>query len=483
MPYTNLLGVPSPPEGLNPNTFASVAGGVHAETIFSPYDLYTPQELTTLYYNHKKRSPGISMILKMSGMTRGVKAPTTGHYEKPWNRDHLIIGSVIDQATVTPTITLDASSMFTVPASTGDVLGSYPIVREVYELPNRKQFIIETKDTTVNPHTVTIRAWDNVAFVAGDWVAGTRVWHVTNARGEGAPLNTGKISRVDKYENTFVNFNSSVSATGTDLTNKPYWDKVINEEGIWTGSYFAIGMEDVMYNHEEDKDNWILFGRQATNLTEAPPLLGYSVPVNGTEGLLEFGLTAGYDRDWDPAVGYDMQDFDDIFSIYEGERVSTELMVWQGFGVYQNVENMLVDYTRQTDIDFTSTNPDNSFTLKIDFWGIEKSGYRVYFKKLEAFNSVKGAGTSGYDYPNWQVFTPWGMTNDKTTGDEIGFIGYEWKQLGDYNRENIMIKLDGTGFTGSFASYSDDILQCGFRSEIAAHNACANTIVIQRPVP
>lgn len=484
MPYSNTFGVPVPPQGLDPNVFGSLAGAGASQTILTPYDMYTPQELTTLYYQHKRRSPGMSMILRNAGMTRGVKAPTTGHYEKPWNRDQLVIGSAaaINPAfpnATTVRITLAASSMYTVPGTT--IRGSYPIPGEIYELPNRKQFWIVSKDTTVNPHTVDIQTIDTtVTFAAADFVADQRVFHVANARGEGTQLNAGKQPRVVKYTNTFQNFNSSVSSTGSDLTNKPYFDIIRDGSGAPTGSYFALGLEDVMFNHEEDKDNTLLFGRQISGVTETPPLLGYPVNVTGTEGLIEFGLTAGYDEPWDPLIGYNIQDFDDIFNIYEGERVSNELMVWQGFKVYQNVENLLVDYVKQTLVSFVDDSG-QGFTVNVDIYGINKSGYNVTFKKLDAFNSVKGAATPGYDYPSWQIFTPWGMTNNGNGGEKVGFLGYEWKQLDSYNRENVLVKLDGTGQTTGNASFTDDIYQCGLRSEIAAHFACANAIVIQRP--
>lgn len=481
MPYSNTFGVPVPPQGLDPNTFGSLAGAGASQTILTPYDLYTPQELTTLYYEHKKRSPGMAMLLRNSGFTRGVKAPTTGHYEKPWNRDQLVIGSSNAAGGTTCTITLAASSMYTVPGTT--IRGSYPIPGEIYELPNRKQFWIVSKDTSVNPHTVFVRSIDStVTLDAGDFVADQRVFHIANARGEGTQLNVGKQPRVVKYTNTFQNFNSSVSSTGSDLTNKPYFDIVRGADGAPTGSYFALGLEDVMFNHEEDKDNILLFGRQTANaaLTEVPPLLGYDVPILGTEGLIEFGLTAGYDEPWDPAVGYTIQDFDDIFAIYEGERVSNELMVWQGFRIYQNIENLLVDYVKQTLVSFVDESG-QGFTVNVDIYGINKSGYNVTFKKLDAFNSVKGAATPGYDYPSWQIFTPWGMRNSGNGEDKVGFLGYEWKALNGYNRENLVVKLDGTGYSSGLASFTDDIYQCGLRSEIAAHFACANAIVIQRP--
>lgn len=479
MPYANLTGIPVPPEGLNPNTYGALAGGAFSETIFTPYDFYTPQELTDLYYNHKQRSPGLAMILRNSGMARGVKSPNTGHYEKPWNRDHLVIGSTNAAGGLTATITLAAASMYTVSGTT--IRGSYPINNEIYELPNRKQFRISAKDTTVNPHTVLATSIDTtVNLDAADFTANQRVMHVANAQAEGAQLPGGKVPRIMKYTNTFQNLATSVSSTGSDLTNKTYFESVV-VDGAPTGSYFAVGLEDTVFNHEEDKDNTILFGRQITGISETTPFLGYPTTVRGTEGLIEFGLTAGYDTDWDPATGYDMQDFDSVFSIYEGERVSNELFVMQGFGIYQNVENLLVDYTKQTEVSFV-TGEGTAFKVNIDIYGINKSGYNVTFKKLDAFNSVKGGGTTGYEYPNWQIFTPWGMGTDMDTGNKIGFLGYEWKQLDGYSRENVMIKLDGTGATSKLASFSDDIFQCGYRSEIAAHFACANAIVIQRPI-
>lgn len=483
MPYqSSTFGTLNPTQGLSPNLFGSLAGNAYSQTIETPYDFYTPQELTDLYYQHRKRSPGFAMKLRMGGMTWGAKSTKIGHYEKPWNRDHLVVGSaVVAGGGLTATITLDASSMYTVPGTT--IRGSYPIPREIYELPNRKQFIIISKDTTANPNTVAVQVTDpSNPLVADDFVSGELVFHVTNASGEGNTLPGGKVSRVTKYTNTFQIIGSSVSGTGSELTNAPYFQVATTPEGQPTGSFFAIGLEDTMFNHETDKDNALLFGQQITDVTETPPLLGYPVDVRGTEGLIQFGVSAGHLSSWDTATGYDMQDLDKVFLIYEGQRVGSKLMAWQGFNCYVAVENMLVDYQKQRTITLTNDTSGESATVKVDMYGINKSGYEVIFNKLDEFSDIKGAGTSGYDYRNWQIFTPWGWTKDKTTGDDVGFLGYQWKQLGGYNRENTLIKLDGSGFaSGQLASYTDDVYQCGLRSEISGHYACANAIVIQRP--
>lgn len=484
MPYeSGLFGQENPVEGLNPNLFGAAAGAAYSQTIETPYDFYTPQELTDLYYQHKKSAPGFAMKLRMGGMTWGAMSTKIGHYEKTWGRDQLVVGSVVVAGGgLTAVITLDASSMYTVPGTT--IRGSYPIVTEIYELPgSRKQFQIISKDTTANPNTVNVQVVDPADPLAGaDFTSGMRVFHVGNAQGEGTPLPGGKVSRVTKYTNTFQILGSKVMATGSEMTNKPYFSPVTNSAGIPTGSYLAVGLEDLIMNHEMDKDNALLFGKQITDINVIPPLLGYPVPVRGTEGLIEFGLTAGFDQGWDTATGYDMQDIDSVTLIYEGQRVGTKLMAWQGFNAYQAVENCFVDYQKQRTITILDESKGTSATVKVGMYGVDKSGYEIIFNKMSEFSDVKGAGTVGYEYRNWQIFTPWGWTQDQNSGDEVGFLGYQWKQLQNYSRENVMVKLDGTGFTNpALASYTDDVFQCGYRSEISAHYAVGNAIVIQRP--
>ena len=466
------------PEGLNPNAFGAGLG-VYSQAVTTAYDIYTPQELVQLFEQHNKPA-GYRVMLKAMGFSRGVKAPTTGHYEAPWKKDHLVVGSAADNGGGQFTVTLAAASMFTfTDAAGGTQSASYPIIGDILELPNRKRGRISAKNATVNPNTVTVDSVDSTnLLIAGDWVANQRVFISDNAWGEGMPLPGSRQSRVTKYTNTFQIIADAVSSTGSELTNQTYFEPIPGVEG----SFFLKGIEDCMFRHDDATDNALIFGTQIDNVTETPPQLGYPVAVRGTEGLIDFGITSGYDRTWDPAVGYEIQDLDDVTAIYEGERVGTnELMCWQGFQAYQAVENALFDYTKQTEVSVTNSETGEKTTITIDIYAIQKSGYRIVFKKLDCFNDVKGGGTTGYDYPLYNVFTPVGFTKDKSSGARTGTIGYEWKQLGGYSRENVVIKLDGTGY-GPVATQSDDVHTMGIRSEIAAHNACANQVVIQRPL-
>jgi len=465
------------PEGLSPNAFGSEMG-VYSEAVTTPYDIYEPQEFIQLIEQHNKPA-SYRMLLKNSGFSRAVRAPTTGHYEAPWYKSHLVVGSVIYAAGVA-SVVLDASSLFAfVDAAGATRYGSYPIVSDVIELPSRKQGRISAKTTVGATHTCTIIPLDStVPFVAGDFTAGERIFIVYNLQGEGMPLPGSRQSRVTKYTNTFAITAAAVSTTGSELTNATYFEV---KPGV-RGSFFEKGFDDMMMRHEDDCDNLLIFGQQTNNtgLAVTPTQLGYPVDVKGTEGLIDFGLTNGYDETWDPLTGYLIQDFNDITAIYEGERVGTQLMVLQGFKAFQAVEDTLVDYVRQTEVSLVNQETGGSTTVSVGIGKIRKTGYDIIFKKVPAFSDVKGAGTAGYDYESWMIYMPWGFTADKSTGFRTGTVGYEWKQLGGYSRENTMIKLDGTGY-GRVATQSDDIYTCGIRSEIAAHNACANQIVIQRP--
>jgi hypothetical protein len=479
-------------QDLRPNTFSDVGGSTLNQQTISAYDYYTPQEYTQLLYRHLGQL-GVRVMLDMLGNKRGVKAPTTGHYEAPWRGNLVTVGAVAGGgAGANVTITLDAADMFNAGVTVNGVSrqSSYPIVGEVLQFNNGTLGYISAKNTTVTPHQLTVRPLNSAVNLLPNITVGAAYAVSGNMHGEGTGLPAGRTPRVVKYSNTFQIIKTKAGCTGSELTNAQYFEVVKNQGQ----NLFMLAKRDAYEAHELAIDNVLLFGQQANNLVVFNPNLGHDVSISGTEGLIPFiqngGLTDTY------TVGaYTMTDFDDLSRYYETERVSgSNLVAWQGYELNIEIENVFgsilngdVAALLTKSMGFSdylpndNTDRDGDHAMNFGFRGVKKGGFNYLFTKCAAFNSRTGAGAPAYNYNRWQIIFPQGKTPDVQDGDQYGIIGYEWKELDGNSRKMKVGSYHGLGIDGPISN-DIDVLTVGMLSEIAFHGTRANACAIQRPV-
>ena len=499
MAYSPFINPTTRPYDLNPDAFSSVGGGTQTQKVLTVYDAYAPNELLTVFERHN-HSPGLRLMLKAMGFSRGTAAPTTGHWEYPWRENLLYVGTIVTASTGAGTdvvISLNATSMYNaqVTVNGAAVQSSYPVVGQIIRLPNGMQARIMAKNTAVTPHQLTIRPSNAANDLAGNIVAGNSYALITNAHGEGTGLPAGRLPRVIKYTNQFQIIKAKAAVTGSSLTNKMYFNPVPGRQG----SFYLKTEADMKYRFENDASRALLLGAASDNLTEFNTELGHDVPITTTEGMFEFisghGNTNAY-----TAGGFTINDFDAIGFKLEDERVGTRnYCAWMGINLYNEIENSILQslnndvaalLTKEM-LNFTGTAPNDEFqpmspedfALKIAFRGIQKNGYKYGFKMLHEFNNVQGVGSTGYNFKQTGIFTPLGFTS-APDGAQACFTGYEFKQLGDYSREVVVANIVGAGanFTELMVSDQWDRRQTGMLSEISYHGACPNKAVVLQPV-
>jgi len=483
--YTPDIPAASLPGGLKPAAFA----GVHSQAILTDYDLYSPQELTVLFERHGYK-PGFAMMLDVFGFSKPGNGDHVGHWEADWKIDNITVGSIITESEGPGTaivIELDATNMIASTIGGTTVRGSYPVEGDQIYLPNGDKAFVDSKNISTNPHRLTLKPTRQTVDLATSIVEGGTYFISDNAHPEGSGQPQGRISRVIKYKNTYQIIKERVSATGSEMTNKAYFEPVEGREG----SFYLKSQQDTNYRFEVAKDGALIFGQQIDNITKNVDGLGYSVPVQGTQGLLDFGQKNGYTDEFDSS-NYTIEDYDDIGRIYTKERIPRkDIMGIHGYEHFLLVENAAVEFVQNTMVDFTvkkyfgidkmeDYNLDASdFALNIGFNFIKKGGYSYVHKSCDAFNDPNYAGTAGYDFPFLAIYMPLGKTKDQQTNTEIPSVGYHYKSLNGYNRK---AELWNTGGAGPITKTDEfDIMHTNYRSEIAFHGACANQIIIQRP--
>lgn len=512
MAYTPYVNPATRPEDLQPNAFSSVGGGGVSNQILAQWDFYRPFEWTVVMNRHIDK-PGFGQIIRTMGFARDSQNPQVGHYEYPWRKDLVKIGSIVTPASGAGNdivVALSADSMYdpTVTVSGTGRKASYPREGQIIKTITGEKFQITAKNITTDPHQLTLTPVDATIDPDAHVIAGENYFISDNAWGEATGLPTGVMPRFMKYSNTFQIVKERILSSGTELTNFTYFKPVGNQEG----SYYLKVKENTIKLFEDQKDGVLVWGTQIDNITQLSTQLGHDVDVKGTEGLISFAEANSYEQSY--AVGaFALSDFDEITDIYENERVAgDQILSLQGKALNNEIERVLEALLDGDMAAFLSKNwfaydqirdevwgdqhvSPSDYAVMIGFRAIKRSGYTFAWKLLHEFNDVRGAGADGYTWRNSAIMMPVAYAEDMNPANgvsghnrKMGTFGYEYKtnpQMG-YSRESIVSPFNGAGVAGTtgitpMAVSEYDVHNVGFLSELAAHFTCANHIVLVRP--
>lgn len=483
------------------------AGGqiANQKVVRTLYDYDPNAILRSVFRRNSKWQSDFMLMLRAMGMSRGVSAPTTGHYERGWVTNLCHIGSVGTAATGAgddAILVLGANSMYNASqtASGAAVQMSEVRVNDVLQFNGGVKAMVTAKNTSVSPHEITVMPLKAADTLVGNVTAGASYAILYNAHGEGSDLPHGKIPRLLKYTNDFTIVKEAVGATGSALSDTlfPQW-----EEGQDGTIFVGLNMEAVE-NFERSKGHTILFGETIDNVVQFNAELGIDIPVRGTEGAIDFVTAYGHIPQY--AGAYTLAGFDVLAEILTYESIGTNTMVnLLGYSLYQDIENLLFNYSSTTNIaphlektlalGVSGTNllPEG-FDFTVGYKAVQKGNFQFALKMLNEFNSATGAGAAAYTLANGyrtsQLVLPFGMTKDRANGASVAMFGYEWKQAGGYSRESQVGMFGGVGTQGAFSPLSalnapvngKDFVKGGMLAEIAGHFACPNQMIWQTKV-
>jgi len=491
------------PSGAPNNNLSTVGGGVAAQPVVSSLYDYDPFSIMRLLFERHGQPPTFLQMLDAMGpdFNRGVSAPTTGHYEKDWIESLVGIQAIISGggAGVDVIVSLTAASMYNPSITVGGVAAqaSYPRVGQMIYFPDGKKAYIKAKNTTVNPHRLTLSPLAVTVDIQPSITAGNSYFISDNAYAEGSGLPPGVLPRVYKWTNTFQIAKEACASTGSELTNQTFVQFKQNVDG----SVFMEIEMDMMKRFDLARSGALLWGQQISNVTDTGTQVGYDVPVRGTQGFINWVSTSA-NTDTYTVGSYTTADFYVIANIFEQQATGAqEAISWDGYGIWIAREQALQAFfanniapamfqgmMSKADITFPDWDPANAkdFMAWLGFMGAHIGGISFYFKKLNEFSKAVGAGASGYNATNWSIIAPLSNVTDRTTGRQRAYIGYEWKQLGPYSRKAVLAHFGGAGAAGNggytpVAVNEYDIYRCGMVSELAFHGACPNKVVYQIP--
>jgi hypothetical protein len=502
MPFSPIVNRPN---DLGTNVFSPAGNGVGSSVeMFTLYDRDPAEQIWT-FKTHVGYA-GFYTWLRAMGFGMGNSQPSTGHYEVPWNADPVKIGSIVTPAGGAGNdiiVALHADSMYdTQVTSSGNARkASYPVVGDIIETYDRKQFRITAKNVTTDPHRLTLTPLDSTVDPDSSINANESYGIPYNLWSEGSSLPKGRAPRIFKYTNTFGIVKHSFGSTGNNLVDAVRFETIPGQPGSAGDSIYAMIKAEEMERFERSCSGLLLFGQAADNLTETDNFQGLDTPIQSTEGFVDFAYSYGTPDTYTPGA-YSLDDFDTIGNVLRDERATTtqDVMLLDGPDIALETENLFVQtmnndltpfvdrivpgYAQYESYQRSIGQGPNDAALAFNFKAIQKNGFIFHMIRVDEFADIRVLGGEGYSYRTNRIAIPLGWTKDTITGTTRPTVGYEWRQLRNYSRQVVFGDLPGAGVGGNNTPFGKavteyDGMKYFLMSEMAGHFACANAIVVQ----
>jgi hypothetical protein len=441
-----------------------------------------PQELVELFEQNNQAVP-ITVLLDLMGHKGIVAGPTNGHYEASRRSNLVKFGALTagGGAGNSATFGIDADSTFSFTPTGGSATTGYTIAEgDIIELKvaGRPTARVQSIDYTLGRAVLlpTVSTTNlTVAVVVGENYAITGT-----AFADGTGIPPSKAERIFTYSNTFQLAKNSAASSGRGLATQPYFQALGGQDTPMLERALKLALA----NHEEEVAKVFYTGKQITNITSpANNFVNYSMPVTGTQGLIPY-MEAYSQQDTYPIGFYTIENLLDVTSYLEGERPHTKnYMVIQGFQAAAETWRGISDFAQgfsASGLDVITTSGETISLQNITtVSNMPGTNFSFAFYTEQLFSDARGLGAAGYPYKNLNLFLPMGTTTDAVTKNPTSLVGYDVMGFSGYVRENVIQKLDGSGYT-NMTTLANDFHQAWIMSDIAGHFACANQMVIQK---
>ncbi len=441
-----------------------------------------PQEMVELFEQNNQAVP-ITVLLDLMGHKGIVAGPTNGHYEASRRSNLVKFGALTagGGAGNSATFGIDADSTFSFTPTGGSATTGYTIAEgDIIELKvagrptARVQSIDYTLGRAVLLPTVSTTNLTTAVVVGENYaITGT-------AFADGTGIPPSKAERIFTYSNTFQLAKNSAASSGRGLATQPYFQALGGQDTSMLERQLKLALAE----HKEECAKILYTGKQITNITSAAnSFINYTLPVTGTEGLVPY-LENYAQSDTYPIGFYTIENLLDVTSYLEGERPHTrDYMVIQGFQANVELWRAISDFSQgfsASGLDVITTSGDkialNNITTVSKLPG---TNFNFAFYVEELFSDSRGLGAAGYPYTNLNMFLPMGTTTDPVTKNPTSLFGFDVMGFNGYVRENVIQKLDGSGYT-NITALQNDFHQAWIMTDMAGHFACPNQMVIQK---
>ncbi len=422
---------------MNPEAIAQI----YASDVISGFDLHKPEIMNSLFNRFGDQGASYFQLIRSMGFELPVANDTYGHFEE--NHIHEIVHSraIVAQPAVGANITfvLDDADL--------DANGEYYVrLYDIIMFPNEVTGSVITIDET-NPLLVAVTVRLNEltdrfpALTAGEELA-----IITSAFSEGSGQPAGAVSGTWEYDNDAQIIKESIGVTGSEMVNQSW--VTVTTKGQALPAYYFKGQIDIDYRMALKIDGALLWGKRSTNVITDPIT---HRPIKTTEGLVPYIRRIGNEQTC-VSGAFDVDEFDEMDNTLDREFAGNRILALLGISLHQDIENALVDYFHNTNIQFAKQatndvlfNGNEALSASVNFTYLTKSERTFLFKRMGSFNNKKLAGAVGYSARKLGIFLPINKKKDPVTGNMVDAFGTRYRALGKYSRRMEVWQVGGAG--------------------------------------
>ncbi len=449
---------------------------IFASELITTFDIDKPEILNALFERYGDQGLGFFRITESLGFKTPVAQDSFSHHEENWRHETFHSLNAIPAPGPGNNLVLTLT-----PSDLDSFNNFYP----------RRWFIAMTKNRIVGSiisintaapaaPILTIRP-NEVTDDFGAIAAGEELIIASNAFSEGSGQPDGVVTGTFKYTNDVQIIKETMEATGTEMTNQK-WFKVLKPSGKGIPAYYLKGQMDTDYRMNLAIDGALLFQKRTTN-TITDPVTGR--PIKTTEGLIPFIERLGQQVNYVPGL-YSVQKFDQMTKILDKEFAGKYVMAAFGIDLNIEVENVLVDYFKDTNINYVVDaavagifKGNKGLAMSVGFKYLFK-GQRTYcFKQFGIFSHKKLYGATGFTTPGLGVVLPIGRRKDKLTRDMVPTFGTRYKKLGNYSRMMEVWNVSGAGPGLKVTQF--DVHNNYQRCHMGFHGIAGNQMILLNP--
>lgn len=444
---------------------------LYASDVLSSFDFYKPQYLEELFSRYGDQGMSYFQTLRMMGFEKPVGLDTYGHFEEDWIHETFHVdanvadpGAGNDALITLDAVDLDANNEF------------YPRLYANVQFPNEVVgYIANINTTTPTAPVLTVRPFE-VTDNIGALTAGDELIIYSNSFSEGSGQIDPAVRGTIKYENDAQIIKETVSTTGSEMVNQPWFSKT--SRGTSIPSYWYLGQLDIDYRMNLAIDGALLMSKRVTNPNAVDPTTNR--PIKATEGMIPYIRSKGnpYPKNLN---SFAVDDFDTIDRTLDQYGVGKKSLCMLGIKRHQEFEKVLKADFQDTNINYAhqTVNADifkgnESLGLTVNFKYLVRSERLFMFKRFNNLNNIKTFGATGYKMNEYGVFLPVNTKKDpkrKQNGRNVMVesIGVRYRALNSTGYSRRMETYDVKGAGPGLKVTEFDTANTYQRGHIGAH--------------
>ena len=441
-------------------------------------------------------SQGLTGFLDVIGAKAPVSNYQFSHYEEDWIHQSFVADDTAADVALTGGVQILIDSTSHLSSATASGATSFVRPGSVILFPTGEVGLCVAKWTTnqsaanetldgyagtlqsgptpgVNNHVIHVMNYDGGTAITVAESATLTVIGMEFAEGTGQP--NGITPKVLEYSNTCMILKESYQVTGSEATNK-IWFQVQDEATGQSGWLWYLKGEGDTYRRFMDySEMMMILGEQTTTnsyIKAGDSNNAITSGVRGTTGLLNFmGNTHNYNQ----LSGFNLSDFDSMIRTLDKYKGSRENTVWAGLDLSLAIDDAVAAMFAGGGISYGAFNGAEEIAVALGFKSFTRGGYTFHKKTYQPFTHLPMLGASGFDYAGMGMVIPGGSGRDAKSGESIPSLRIRYKAAEGYSRE---MEHWLTGSAGLAQATSDvDELRCHYRTERGFEGFGANRFI------